>query len=893
MFEKKNWKLFSPPIPVIPTMEFPPVGALHDDGIVALEEDDNELYNIGGKPSEKKKKTSGFQGLGLSREVFSGIMKLGYKVPTPIQRRSLPVSLSGRDVVAMARTGSGKTAAFLIPLLEKLGAHSSTIGARGLILSPTRELAQQTHKFAGQMATFTSLRMCLLQGGDTMNAQFEALSNNPDIIVATPGRLMHLLAEIPDFGLGRIEMLIIDEADRIFEMGFAVQLKEILDRLPEYRQTLLFSATMPAQLMEFARAGLEDPDLIRLDTETKVSENLKLAFFTVRTKEKMSALVHLLTEVIPEDDQTIIFAATRHHVDYIKELLEVGLGLESSVAYGSMDMEARKANLARFRNKKTNVLIVTDIAARGIDIPLLNNVINFDFPCKPKLFVHRVGRAARAGRSGTAYSLVTQDELSFVVDLHLFLGRPLIGYNTDPTLSYTLATMSPDDVAIGRFPQSTLDTEMERFDTAVSNSMELRSLVKVLGNAHALYAKTRPEPSRRSVKRAKELGISPNLHPLFVGSRNSGGLALDQQLQLLKGFRPNLTVFEVEAMKKGKTKSDALTSANAMQEKRGLHQGLIHREQQKKAEEELDKLKEMEETVDDNDELSVSFKKTSQIQPLVTKRRVSKAERKKLKVGIAIEPKPDISETRTEIKEKSFKDESCYIENAPSDFNPIMQDHMSIHTKREGEHSHLTRLEDALLDINPDEKSDMATKLRTYHWDKRKRKYIKATIEEHAKSKRIRNEAGALVNSKQIKNRGDIYHKWQKQTRKQIASEGGTEIESSGPKKRKYKEQKDLTDVKSISKKSKSISVVNDGAVNELKSEQSIRKDRKIKEKKMEKNARTPHATRGNSKAKDDKKKKSSVIPSRGKGESSTNKYSRSRAVVKKPSSHGNKKGRK
>ena len=174
-----------------------------------------------------------------------------------------------------------------------------------------------------------------------MEAQFEALANNPDIIVATPGRLVHLLAEVKDFSLQRVEMLIFDEADRLFEMGFANQLKEIISKCPEqryvaipiaiielftvvcFRQTMLFSATMPKQLVEFTRAGLKDPELIRLDTDTKISENLKMAFFSVRTAEKIPALIHLMTEIIPEEDQTIIFVATRHHVEYLKEILRV------------------------------------------------------------------------------------------------------------------------------------------------------------------------------------------------------------------------------------------------------------------------------------------------------------------------------------------------------------------------------------------------------------------------------------------------------------------------------------------------------------------------------------------------------------------------------------------
>ncbi|CAM9191437.1 unnamed protein product, partial [Discosporangium mesarthrocarpum] len=300
----------------------------------------------GGKP-----KSGSFQSLGLSPELFRGVMALGYKVPTPVQRKSLPVTLSGADVVVMARTGSGKTAAFLIPVLQRLGGHSSRVGARSIILSPTRELAVQTLSFARKMAKFTGLHLALLVGGDSMESQFSALADNPDVIIATPGRLMHHLQEVPDFTLRKVECIVFDEADRLFEMGFAEQLREIMRGVPEERQSLLFSATMPKQLVQFARAGLKDPVLIRLDTESKISTELSLAFFTCRSDDKPAALLFLLREVIPPEDMTIVFLATRHHVEFLHELLHES-GVDSSVVYGAMDQEARGMHLEKFRKGK-------------------------------------------------------------------------------------------------------------------------------------------------------------------------------------------------------------------------------------------------------------------------------------------------------------------------------------------------------------------------------------------------------------------------------------------------------------------------------------------------------------------------------------------------------------
>ncbi|KAJ1934037.1 ATP-dependent RNA helicase dbp10, partial [Linderina pennispora] len=229
--------------------------------------------------NRKKKKSGGFQSMGLDPALFRAIMKKGFKVPTPIQRKTIPVVLSGRDVVGMARTGSGKTAAFLIPMIQHLKAHSVKVGARAIVLSPSRELALQTHQVTKDFVKYTDLRAVPIVGGDSMEDQFGIIASNPDIIIATPGRLLHLVVEM-GLDLTTVEYIVFDEADRLFELGFAVQLHEILGRLSANRQTLLFSATLPATLVDFAKAGLQDPELIRLDVESKISQDLEMAFFS-------------------------------------------------------------------------------------------------------------------------------------------------------------------------------------------------------------------------------------------------------------------------------------------------------------------------------------------------------------------------------------------------------------------------------------------------------------------------------------------------------------------------------------------------------------------------------------------------------------------------------------
>jgi ATP-dependent RNA helicase DDX54/DBP10 len=260
-------------------------------------------------------------------------------------------------------------------MLNQLEEHATTVGVRAIVLSPTRELAIQTSGFVRELGKYLNLRTCVLIGGDSIEAQFAALADNPDVIIATPGRFMHQLVET-GMSIKTVSYVVFDEADRLFEMGFADQLREILHRLSDRRQTLLFSATMPAMLAEFARAGLKDPELVRLDVETKLSESLSLSFLSLREEEKLPMLLYLIRQVLGAEEQTIVFAATKHHVEYINHIL-VANNLPATFIYGDLDPTARKINLAKFRTGQCKVLVVTDVAARGIDVPLLNNVVNY------------------------------------------------------------------------------------------------------------------------------------------------------------------------------------------------------------------------------------------------------------------------------------------------------------------------------------------------------------------------------------------------------------------------------------------------------------------------------------------------------------------------------------
>ena len=493
-------------------------------------------------------------------------------------------------------------------MIERLRAHSARFGTRALILSPSRELAIQTLKVVKEFGRGTDLKCVLLVGGDSLEEQFGSMSANPDIVIATPGRFLHLKVEM-GLDLSSINYVVFDEADRLFEMGFAAQLTEILHALPPSRQTLLFSATLPASLVEFARAGLQDPSLVRLDAETKVSPDLESAYFSIKGAEKEGALLHILHDVIKmptgypkgprarEDDEshsskkrkrggdsgprkptehsTIVFTATKHHVEYIYNLLEYA-GFAVSHVYGSLDQTARRNQVEDFRSGNTNILVVTDVAARGIDIPVLANVINYDFPPQPKVFVHRVGRTARAGQRGWSYSLVRDTDAPYLLDLQLFLGKRLVVGQEPPDASFT------GDIVVGSLERDALETQVEWMNKTLHESHDINELRKVSVKAERLYVRTRNSAAIQSAKRSKEIVASRGWmqrHQLFGPTNDDDEDARADMLARISGFRPQETIFEVS--------HGAKRTTQAAEMMRQLRKKITPRDRQKKDEEEI------------------------------------------------------------------------------------------------------------------------------------------------------------------------------------------------------------------------------------------------------------------------------------------------------------------
>eukprot|EP01114_Cavostelium_apophysatum_P023304 TRINITY_DN8730_c0_g1_i2.p1 TRINITY_DN8730_c0_g1~~TRINITY_DN8730_c0_g1_i2.p1 ORF type:complete len:828 (-),score=271.62 TRINITY_DN8730_c0_g1_i2:31-2253(-) len=656
--------------------------------------------------------------MGLNQELFKGINRAGYKTPTPIQRKTLPFILSGQDVVAMARTGSGKTAAFLVPLLEKLKTHSPAVGARGLILSPTRELALQTNQFMKKIGHFTGIRSCVLVGGDSMDDQFSDLASNPDVIIATPGRLMHHLKET-GMKLKSCEYVVFDEADRLFEMGFAEQLKEILQTLPDNRQTLLFSATLPQMLVEFARAGLSNPKIVRLDSETKMSEQLSMAFFTTRIEDKPGAFLYVLKNLIPKTQQTIVFVSTRHHADFLVDLLKYSTNIPATTVYGTMDQTARNINIAKFRNGLVKVLIVTDVAARGIDVPLLDNVINYDFPPKPKLFIHRAGRAARMGRTGTAFSLASLDEIPYMVELFEFLGKKLI--NEVPSGEKFFA--SPEQVYYGKLPQDPLDIEMEGIAAILREHPDLASTRNVMMNAYKLYWKTRAKTEEKFVKKAKTMSMN-KFHPMLLNRTNDDNQPMVEEAKVdflanLKNYRPNTTIFEIDVSKKNAAGKNA---ASVMAQKRRYHTKTVKREQ--------DKDSQTKDFSGDEEEIPAATSQEDEIQEEPAK--------KKRK------------------KQVNYVDKDFYMNPLPSNY--ATEKGLSINDN----------LSDLVLSINGDDEEALLKNQKSVKWDRKKKKFVTVSAADKNKN---RNEAGKIV-KKNDQKPGAIYDAWKKKSNSSIPMAG-------------------------------------------------------------------------------------------------------------------------
>jgi ATP-dependent RNA helicase RhlE len=379
-----------------------------------------------------------FKNLGLSAELLRAVEKQGYDEATPIQEQAIPLVLEGKDVLAGAQTGTGKTAGFTLPVLQQLQQNyqeGQKRHPRVLVLTPTRELAAQVHESVRDYGQYLPFRSAVIFGGVSINPQKQKLIKGVDIVVATPGRLLDHLQQ-RSIDLSRVEILILDEADRMLDMGFIRDIRKILNAIPKQRQTLLFSATFSREIKTLASEFLKNPVEIQATPQNTATELVSQIVYPVDKHRKRELLSHKIGE---EDwQQVLVFTRTKHGANKLAEQLDKD-GITSAAIHGNKSQGARTKALANFKAGAVRVLVATDIAARGIDIDKLPHVVNFELPNVPEDYVHRIGRTARAGREGNAVSLVCVDELKLLRDIEKLLGKGidkvhLPGYDIDPSI---------------------------------------------------------------------------------------------------------------------------------------------------------------------------------------------------------------------------------------------------------------------------------------------------------------------------------------------------------------------------------------------------------------------------------------------------------------------------
>ena len=362
-----------------------------------------------------------FSDLGLSQPVLQALDLKGYSTPTPIQEQAIPPVLEGRDLLGIAQTGTGKTAAFMLPGIDRLREADNRIpfkSCRMLVLAPTRELAGQIAASAKDYGALAGLKVQSIVGGTSVNKDRNKLHRGTDILVATPGRLLDLIDQ-KAFNLSGVEVLVLDEADQMLDLGFIHALRRINQLVPKERQTLFFSATMPKQIKELVSGYCNNPVQVSVTPESTTAERIEQFLFMVQQDEKPALLELVLSgrhKVPGEFDLALIFTRTKHGADRVVKKLSRA-GIQANAIHGNKTQGQRQRALDEFKRGKTTILVATDVAARGIDIPGVSHVINYELPNVPEQYVHRIGRTARAGRDGVAIAFCAEDERAYLKDI--------------------------------------------------------------------------------------------------------------------------------------------------------------------------------------------------------------------------------------------------------------------------------------------------------------------------------------------------------------------------------------------------------------------------------------------------------------------------------------------
>ena len=380
-----------------------------------------------------------FNNLKLIEPILQALKTEGYTKPTPIQEQAIPIVLERKDLLGCAQTGTGKTAAFAIPILQILHEEnknrkpiSGPRPVKALILTPTRELAIQIGESFGAYGKHTGLNHTVIFGGVSQHAQTNALKRGVDILVATPGRLLDLINQ-RFISLANIEIFVLDEADRMLDMGFIHDIKKLLVKLPTKRQTLFFSATMPSEIQKLANTILINPSKVEVTPVSSTADTIQQAVYFVDKGNKKALLIHILKD--PKIATALVFTRTKHGADRVaKDLNKVGI--QSEAIHGNKSQNARQRALSNFKSKETRVLVATDIAARGIDVDELTHVFNYEIPNEPETYVHRIGRTGRAGAKGIALSFCdAEEERDYLKQIHKLISKPIPVVEDHPYLS--------------------------------------------------------------------------------------------------------------------------------------------------------------------------------------------------------------------------------------------------------------------------------------------------------------------------------------------------------------------------------------------------------------------------------------------------------------------------
>ncbi len=382
-----------------------------------------------------------FQELQIIEPILNALKVKEYEIPTPIQIESIPLLLQGKDILGSAQTGTGKTAAFAIPILQNMylekQRNKQPRVIKALVLAPTRELALQIHDSFKEYGKNVNLKTTVIYGGVNQSKQIKILNQGIDILVATPGRLLDLIQQ-KKLTLAKVEYLVLDEADRMLDMGFVKDVKKIIKMIPLERQTMLFSATMPKAIISLATEVLNDPVRVQVTPEEETIDKIKQSIYFVEKKKKIDLLISLLKN--KNMKSALVFSRTKHGANKIVKIL-VQAGIRSEAIHGNKSQGARQEALNQFKAKNIRVLVATDIAARGIDIDELSHVVNFDLPDVPETYIHRMGRTGRAGLGGFSISFCSEDEMKLLQDIQKHI-KMTIPVETDPVFSVIIGKAS-------------------------------------------------------------------------------------------------------------------------------------------------------------------------------------------------------------------------------------------------------------------------------------------------------------------------------------------------------------------------------------------------------------------------------------------------------------------